>query len=265
MNQTVIGTFDSTTDADDAVRDLVDAGISQAAVQLHSQETGTTPQEEGTTHVSGDHNHTVHAGFFERIEHFFSNLVGENDRPAEFTHYHEAIRRGGALVSVEVENDNEFDIVKRVLDDAGAVDIDERAAQWQSSGYTPDRAGASDASTVSTTSGHLGERTQGASQNMAPGHTAGAGQSDVSADSATGGRAMGSMGAMSATAGLGTDMGSARVDGGTGVGDSAAPAQNNATGDGGFPEDRQAPTAGSQSSKPGVYRVYPRGQGLPGR
>lgn len=206
MNQTVIGTFDNTTDADDAVRDLVDAGIPRSAVQVHSQETGTTPPDEGTTHVSGDHDH-AHPGFFERIERFFSNLVGDNDRPAEFSHYHEAIRRGGALVSVDLRDDDDFDKVKRVLDDAGAVDIDERAAQWQSSGYTPYRVGGTDESTVSTTGGHLGEGTQGASQDMAGGRTMAAGQTLSSTETSTGGRTMGSMGAMSATAGMGTTAG----------------------------------------------------------
>jgi len=206
MNQTVIGTFDNTTDADDAVRDLVDAGIPRSAVQVHSQETGTTPPDEGTTHVSGDHDH-AHPGFFERIERFFSNLVGDNDRPAEFSHYHEAIRRGGALVAVDLRDDDDFDKVKRVLDDAGAVDIDERAAQWQSSGYTPYRVGGTDEPTVSTTGGHLGEGTQGASQDMAGGRTMAAGQTLSSTETSTGGRTMGSMGAMSATAGMGTTAG----------------------------------------------------------
>ncbi|GGX10350.1 hypothetical protein GCM10007242_15460 [Pigmentiphaga litoralis] len=191
MTQTVIGTFDNTTDADDAVRDLVDAGISRTAIQLHSQETGTTPAEEGTTHVSGDHEHAQH-GFFARIEHFFSNLVGDNDRPAEFSHYHEAIRRGGALVSVEVSDDDDFDRVKRVLDDAGAVDIDERAAQWQSTGYTPYRVGGTDESTVSTTGGHLGEGTQGASQDMPAGRAMAAGQTLSSTETSTGGRTVSS-------------------------------------------------------------------------
>jgi len=206
MNQTVIGTFDNTTDADDAVRDLVDAGIPRSAVQVHSRETGTTPPDEGTTHVSGDHDH-AHPGFFERIERFFSNLVGDNDRPAEFSHYHEAIRRGGALVAVDLRDDDDFDKVKRVLDDAGAVDIDERAAQWQSSGYTPYRVGGTDEPTVSTTGGHLGEGTQGASQDMAGGRTMAAGQTLSSTETSTGGRTMGSMGAMSATAGMGTTAG----------------------------------------------------------
>jgi uncharacterized protein (TIGR02271 family) len=60
--------------------------------------------------------------------------VGDDDRPPEFSQYQEAVRRGGALVSVDVAGDSEFDRVRTVLESAGAVDIDERSAQWQNAG-----------------------------------------------------------------------------------------------------------------------------------
>lgn len=204
MTQTIIATFDSPTDADDAVRELIDVGIVAAAVQVHSQETGTTPPEGDSKHVSGDHEHTHH-GFFERIEQFFSNLTGERDRPAEFSHYHEAIRRGGALVSVEVSSDIEFQQVQQVLEGAGAVDIDERAAQWQSNGYTPQpyvAGGVAPGGLAST--GTL--RTEalggvGASQNTAEAKAAL--DADVlGVDDKTSARPLGTAGAMSSTAGL---------------------------------------------------------------
>jgi uncharacterized protein (TIGR02271 family) len=237
MTQTVIGTFDNTTDADDAIRDLVDAGISRTAIQLHSQETGTTPPEEGTTHVSGDHDHAQH-GFFARIEHFFSNLVGDNDRPAEFSHYHEAIRRGGALVSVEVSDDDDFDRVKRVLDDAGAVDIDERAAQWQSTGYTPYSVGGATSSADGYTGGHLSGSAQGASQDMAPGGTMAAGQTLSSADASLG------VHGRDTTAGLGSTT--------SGIGSTAV------TGEQAIPVVEEELAVGKRKVQTGAYRVYSR-------
>src|SRR5690606_20241576 len=51
-------------------------------------------------------------------------------------HYQEAVRRGGALLTVDVVDDTQMDAVRLVLERAGAVDIDERVTQWQSTGYT---------------------------------------------------------------------------------------------------------------------------------
>lgn len=237
MNQTIIGTFDNTTDADDAVRDLVDAGVSRSAIQIHSQETGTTPPDEGTTHVSGDHDHAQH-GFFERIEHFFSNLVGDSDRPAEFSHYHEAIRRGGALVSVEVQDADDFDRVRRVLDDAGAVDIDERAAQWQSTGYTPYSVGGSTSSAAGYTGGQAGGSVPGASQDMAPGRTMAAGQTLSSADTSQ------DLHAREATPGLGSTT--------AGLGSGAV------TGEQAIPVVEEELAVGKRKVQTGAYRVYSR-------
>ena len=51
-------------------------------------------------------------------------------------HYHEAVRRGSVLLTVEVGDESQTDVVRAALNDAGAVDIDERVAQWRSSGYS---------------------------------------------------------------------------------------------------------------------------------
>jgi uncharacterized protein (TIGR02271 family) len=62
-------------------------------------------------------------------------FFGDDDAPEEVGHYHESLRRGHALLSVDVNDDARVDAVRAALNSAGAIDIDERVAQWKSSGY----------------------------------------------------------------------------------------------------------------------------------
>ncbi|MDQ2804901.1 MAG: YsnF/AvaK domain-containing protein, partial [Pseudomonadota bacterium] len=50
--------------------------------------------------------------------------------------YNEAFKRGGYGVSVTTANDDEADKAERILNDAGAVDIDEKAESWRKEGWT---------------------------------------------------------------------------------------------------------------------------------
>jgi uncharacterized membrane protein len=59
--------------------------------------------------------------------------LGIPDNDAEI--YAEGIRRGGALVSVNT-SDNRVDGVAMIMQQHGVIDIDERAGQWRSSGWT---------------------------------------------------------------------------------------------------------------------------------
>jgi uncharacterized protein (TIGR02271 family) len=59
--------------------------------------------------------------------------MGIPEEQAQF--YSEGVRRGGTLVVVEAE-DQEVDRVRDVMNRFNPVDIDERASQWRSSGWT---------------------------------------------------------------------------------------------------------------------------------
>jgi len=62
-------------------------------------------------------------------------MFGADDRPDEVGDYQEAVRRGGALLTVTVVDEAHVGLVRSTLHEAGAVDIDERVAQWKSNGY----------------------------------------------------------------------------------------------------------------------------------
>lgn len=132
MTQTIIGVFDTYQEANAAVEALIADGIPRSNVEIHSRQSGIgeTTSTSGSDRTTDDQDE----GILDKIERFFSNLVGDDDRPPEFSQYQEAVRRGGALVSVDVSGDTEFDRVRTVLESAGAVDIDERASQWQNLG-----------------------------------------------------------------------------------------------------------------------------------
>lgn len=58
--------------------------------------------------------------------------AGVSDTDAEY--YAESVRRGGALVTVRVD-DSRVEEAESILRDGGGIDIEERAVQWRSSGW----------------------------------------------------------------------------------------------------------------------------------
>jgi uncharacterized protein (TIGR02271 family) len=139
MNQTIIGVFDTLEQAENAVVRLEGEGIARSDISLHRSDDsdGTAVSGAGTTRdVTIGHTGHAHEGAMARIEHFFKRLFGGDERPEEVGHYQEAVRRGGVLVSVEVENETAVERASSVLSAAGAVDIDRRVAQWRTAGYS---------------------------------------------------------------------------------------------------------------------------------
>jgi hypothetical protein len=53
-------------------------------------------------------------------------------------HYAEAVRRGHAVLTIDID-ESEVDMVSDLMDDAGALDIDEKVAEWRSQGYGRDQ------------------------------------------------------------------------------------------------------------------------------
>ena len=140
MAQTIIGVFDSFADTERAQSRLESEGIARADMEVHSSTIGDAntvngdPTTRSVTNDAGEGR--VHDGPVSGIERFFKRLFGSSDEPEEIGHYHEAVRRGGALLSVEVVDETSVERVRNALYAEGAVDIDSRVAQWRSTGYT---------------------------------------------------------------------------------------------------------------------------------
>ena len=122
MQHTVVGAFDQYSEAEQAVRTLQSSGFKLASVtqaQTGASTAGSTsaPDEGVMGHIKG----------------FFGGLFGEEDHHAS---YAEAVRRGGAVVKVDVDTEDEAHRARKALEDAGAADIDERGDAWRKEGWT---------------------------------------------------------------------------------------------------------------------------------
>jgi uncharacterized protein (TIGR02271 family) len=144
MTQTLIGLFNSFDDAENAADRLTREGIARSDISIYGQDDSTQAQvgslgtvDAGLTRdvvadrPTGETRDHASGG----IAHFFKHLFGDDDVPDEVNHYHESIRRGHAMLSVDVADEARVDGVRAALDSAGALDIDERVSQWKNSGY----------------------------------------------------------------------------------------------------------------------------------
>ena len=125
--QTVLATFDDTKAAQSAAEELVAEGFHRENVHV---QTGAPALKAGvgTTDPEGGR------GMLSSVGHFFSHLFGSEDETAG--NYSEAVRRGSSVVAVDTNSDEEVDRVTTLLNKLGSVDVEQRAAQWKSKGWT---------------------------------------------------------------------------------------------------------------------------------
>ena len=118
MSRTITALFDSKADAEAGAARLHQAGIDAGHVNVHDQTTHTTA---GTYSTAKD------KGLWGTIKNVF---VPQADRHA----YEEGIRRGGFLLTADVDDDKTPAAVK-ALTDANSVDLDSRTQEWRSGGW----------------------------------------------------------------------------------------------------------------------------------
>lgn len=114
MKQTVFGIFDKQSDAQNAVKQLVDDGFSNGLIDVHN--TGNTASDRDTTSGSNDSGDSISS--------FFSNLFGNNKDEART---YSDVARQGTVVTVHATSRDEAERAARVLDKFGAIDANERA------------------------------------------------------------------------------------------------------------------------------------------
>lgn len=141
MRQTVVGVFDRYAQAQHAAQQLRESGFGDSVFVTEDVEASAGSSAAATTAPE-----RRDEGVLASVRNFFSDLFG-NDDDREVGPYAEAVRRGGAIVKVEVEEDTQADAARSALQAAGAVDIDERAQEWRASGWDEDarlRSGSTD-------------------------------------------------------------------------------------------------------------------------
>jgi uncharacterized protein (TIGR02271 family) len=162
MAQTVIGFFDNASEAQQAVQALVDKGFSRSNIDVStsaSGATGTGNLSSGSTLNSGvdttaninrdldsvsgsnytsdnaidrtynsDYDNNRDRDEESGISKFFRNLFGDDDDEAKT--YTGIANRSGSIVTVHAQSSDEAERAADILDDYGAVDVNERASQY---------------------------------------------------------------------------------------------------------------------------------------
>lgn len=121
MANTVIGLFEDAGDAQKAVQRLVENGLSRDDIDLTAA--GHAAGAEGS-----DNRGDSHEGFGDKVENFFSSLFGDDEQAGRHA---EVMRRGNTLLTVHGVSDDRAEMIAEILDDCGAIDVDERATQYR--------------------------------------------------------------------------------------------------------------------------------------
>ena len=148
MEHVLLAMFDSEQAALDARGRLLSAGFTEEAIAMAGGERPSTdPGGAATTQADASRTDDGRSGDARAVEpqregpiaRFFHSLFGTHQEPdpghpAET--YREAFRRGASGITVRVRSEAELDLAERVLNAAGAFDIDERSQQWRREGWT---------------------------------------------------------------------------------------------------------------------------------
>ncbi|VWX48421.1 YsnF/AvaK domain-containing protein [Novosphingobium sp. 9U] len=142
MSSTITAMFDSRSDAEAAKARLQAANVDADHVHVHDKSSAGHREQGYSTHED--------RGIWDSIKNAF---LPDEDRHT----YEEGLRRGGVLLTADVDDDC-VDEAVRVLEEAGSIDIDDRASQWRSSGwdYSANTAGVGTASTLGALGGASG-------------------------------------------------------------------------------------------------------------
>ncbi len=132
MNNTVVAVYDEYGDAQGAMNALfTEGGFSQADVKLSPAEDSS----EGRQQALRSQQDTSDSGGWS-IGGFFSSLFGSDQHSDDAGVYSEAVRRGSYMVSVDAQSEEQADRAADILQRFNAVDLDQRASHWRSSGWT---------------------------------------------------------------------------------------------------------------------------------
>lgn len=130
MRQTVVGIFDSESEAQNAVQKLVNDGFLHDNIDISGQHGNYQSQQNDyqTTNSERDED------FGDKVSNFFSNLFGgDNDEARNYSQ----VGKKGCIVTVHADSEEEAERAVDILDLYGAVDVDERAQSYSSSTGSP--------------------------------------------------------------------------------------------------------------------------------
>lgn len=126
MRHTVIAVFDKPEDARQAVQAVKARGFEASAVHRR-QDSG--PVDAEVIPPAAEIESGPLSGLLDRL----SSLFGVE--APHLAHYEEAVRRGGSVVQVDAADEAQAAAARDALLAAGAVNIDDRVAEWERTGW----------------------------------------------------------------------------------------------------------------------------------
>ena len=141
MAKTLVALYDTFTDAEQVVHELIDEGFARSDIHLALDHTRS-----GVAHASSGGGDAAY-----EEAHLTETLVDLGVPYDEVQAYREGVRRGGALVVVE-SSDAQAERGMAILRGLHPVDIHARATQWRQEGWTGDDATARQSTPEATAS-----------------------------------------------------------------------------------------------------------------
>jgi uncharacterized protein (TIGR02271 family) len=137
MTITLVGVFDTMKEAQQARSRLQKEGVADASIRVEAgtdaSATTSTRSTMSTDAQSGDD--VDRRDFWDKLFGWMSDDDDDEDRRTSTRHYDEAMRRGNAVLTVGLDDATRAERISDLLNECGAVDVDERVAQWRSTGY----------------------------------------------------------------------------------------------------------------------------------
>jgi len=131
MENTVVGVYDSYSQAQNAMNELLSAGFSRSDVQLNPDSDRTTAEPGNVTSAETRESHGGSG-----IGNFFRSLFGMDDEAEHRDVYSEAVRRGSCVLTVNAGSEADRDRAADIMNRYDPIDIDERSSSWKSQGWT---------------------------------------------------------------------------------------------------------------------------------
>jgi uncharacterized protein (TIGR02271 family) len=146
MAQTVIGVFDSSREAQNAVDNLVSSGFSRNSIDVSSRSGSSYGSTSGST-TSADRDGDGDVDFGDKVGNFFSSLFGGDEADK-----YSSVAKKGCVVTVHAQSMDEAERAADILDAYGSLDVNDRAIQL---GYGSSSAGANATSGYSSDTNRL--------------------------------------------------------------------------------------------------------------
>jgi hypothetical protein len=121
MRHTVIGLFDTYSQAENARDTLVQTGFAIDTIELQAN---PVPTATAATDA------VANASVLANIERFIASLFAKEPRPEEAERYTDAVRRGAVLVCISAASEAHAELAGAALTRLGASDVGERLPGW---------------------------------------------------------------------------------------------------------------------------------------